>query len=281
MPSAASCCSQARKSARVSSASAPGPGPVMRGPGAGAAVAAVMMSGPALLGGLAGDAEPAQAETREDVRDEHGERERAGWCHAVAARMLGTLAAGAGSLAASSSAIAHRRGPLPAAPIPRTRRSTHPAVTHRGSRPAPSWPGRSVLRRVRQSPSEKPQLNGPERRALSGSAPPTDLGRSLRSRHQGDGRKRPPLTLETSADPAGLTARARPKARPGTRAARPRHLSKGRGADRGALVALHFLRLELQDGQLQWRMPRGRARMPSCPSAACRYTPRRPRACPE
>jgi hypothetical protein len=28
-----------------------------------------------------------------------------------------------------------------------------------------------------------------------------------------------PLTLETSADPAGLTARARPKARPETRAA--------------------------------------------------------------
>jgi hypothetical protein len=35
-----------------------------------------------------------------------------------------------------------------------------------------------------------------------------------------------PLTLETSASPAGLTARARPKARPGTRAARP--LYKGR-----------------------------------------------------
>ncbi len=37
-----------------------------------------------------------------------------------------------------------------------------------------------------------------------------------------------PLTLETSASPAGLTARARPEARPETRAARPRQLTKGR-----------------------------------------------------
>jgi hypothetical protein len=44
-------------------------------------------------------------------------------------------------------------------------------------------------------------------------------GRSLRSRRQGDGRKRPPLTPETSAAPAGLTARARPEARPEARAA--------------------------------------------------------------
>ncbi len=35
---------------------------------------------------------------------------------------------------ASSCAIAHRRGPLPATPMPRTGRSPHPAVTHRGSR---------------------------------------------------------------------------------------------------------------------------------------------------
>jgi len=34
---------------------------------------------------------------------------------------------------------------------------------------------------------------------------------------QGDGRKRPPLTPEIPAAAAGLTARARPKARPGTR----------------------------------------------------------------
>jgi hypothetical protein len=32
-----------------------------------------------------------------------------------------------------------------------------------------------------------------------------------------------PWTLETSASPAGLTARARPKARPGRRAANPRN----------------------------------------------------------
>jgi RyR domain len=56
----------------------------------------------------------------EDARDEHGERERAGQ-RAVAARVSGTLAAGGGAARPTSScAIAHRRGPLPAAPMPRT-----------------------------------------------------------------------------------------------------------------------------------------------------------------
>ena len=57
---------------------------------------------------------------------------------------------------------------------------------------------------------------GPERRALSGLAPPasTVLRIPLRGTRLGA-----PLTLETSASPAGLTARARPKARPGRRAA--------------------------------------------------------------
>ena len=44
----------------------------------------------------------------------------------------------------------------------------------------------------------------------------------------------PPLSAGASADPAGLTARARPKARPETRAANlpVRHLSEGRGKSR-------------------------------------------------
>jgi hypothetical protein len=64
---------------------------------------------------------PAQAETREDAQDEHGERERARQCRAEATRDVGdSRRTWLGSLAASSSAIAHRRGPLPAAPMPRT-----------------------------------------------------------------------------------------------------------------------------------------------------------------
>jgi hypothetical protein len=49
-------------------------------------------------------------------------------------RVMGTLAAGGrAAWPAASSAIAHRRGPLPAAPMPRTPPQHAPAVTHRGS----------------------------------------------------------------------------------------------------------------------------------------------------
>jgi uncharacterized protein with GYD domain len=57
----------------------------------------------------------------------------------------------------------------------------------------------------------------PERRAVYGSAPPASTVlriRAARGRACGA-----PLTPETSADPAGLTARARPEARPERRAA--------------------------------------------------------------
>ena len=73
---------------------------------------------------------------------------------------------------AASSAEAHRRGPLPAAPLPAPRRSTHPVVTRRGPARSASWPGWSSLRQVCRSPGERSQAPGPERRALSGSAPP-------------------------------------------------------------------------------------------------------------
>ncbi len=59
-------------------------------------------------------------------------------------KMLGTLAAGGGAAwPAASSAIAHRRGPLPAAPMPRTPpqhapRRNAPWVTR-----SASWPGQS------------------------------------------------------------------------------------------------------------------------------------------
>ena len=58
--------------------------------------------------------------------------------------VMGTLAAGGGAAwPASSSAVAHRRGPLPAAPMPRTR----PQHTPRRNAPwvmrSANWPGRS------------------------------------------------------------------------------------------------------------------------------------------
>jgi hypothetical protein len=87
---------------------------------------------------------------------------------------MGTLAAGGGAAwPAASCAAAHRRGPLPAAPLSRT-----PAVTRREAPRSASWPGgrhraRCTDRRAKghSSPCERPQLAGPERRALSGAAP--------------------------------------------------------------------------------------------------------------
>ena len=77
-----------------------------------------------------------------------------------------------GSLAGASSAIAHRLGPLPAAPSPRT----PPPRTPRGDAPYMTGPGELaglvVTRQVRQSPGEMITGTGPERRALSGLAPP-------------------------------------------------------------------------------------------------------------
>ena len=55
----------------------------------------------------------------------------------------GALAAGAGSLAASSCAIAHRRGPLPAAPMPRIRPQPAPRRNAPWVTRSASWPGRS------------------------------------------------------------------------------------------------------------------------------------------
>ena len=84
------------------------------------------------------------ADLAKDARDEHGERERAGQRRAVAAGDVGTPAVGGGAAwPASSRAIAHRRGPLPVAPMPRT----PPQHTPRRNAPwvmrSASWPGRS------------------------------------------------------------------------------------------------------------------------------------------
>jgi hypothetical protein len=86
--------------------------------------------------------------------------------------MSGTLAAGGGAARpASSCAIAHRRGPLPAAPMPRTPpqhapRRNAPWVTR-----SASWPDRSSRAKCAMS-RENVTVSGSERRALSGSAPP-------------------------------------------------------------------------------------------------------------
>ena len=71
--------------------------------------------------------------------------------------VVGTLAAGGGAAwPGSSCAGAHRRGPLPATPTPRTRPQPHPAVTHHGSCvPRASRAGSS--RRLHQSPDERSQ----------------------------------------------------------------------------------------------------------------------------
>jgi len=63
---------------------------------------------------------------------------------------------------------------------------------------------------------QKSQLTGSERRALSGSAPPAST--VLRIPLRGT-RLRRAVDPGASAGPAGLTARARPKARPDSRAA--------------------------------------------------------------
>jgi hypothetical protein len=178
---------------------------------------------------------PTTAETREDARGEHGERERAG----PVPRCSGQGGGGSrrrwrGSLArfllrdsASSRAAARR------ADAPPPRRSTHPAVTRRGSRAprvgragrhAPGTPiaGRKVTahragtpRIVRVGPSS---VKGTRRSFLTASQKRSS-GPTLE-------RRRP------NADPAGLTARARPEARPETRAANlreeARHVSEGR-----------------------------------------------------
>ena len=64
-------------------------------------------------------------------------------CRGGAARVRGNLAAGGAAWPASSCARAHRRGPLPATPLPRTRRAAHPHrnapyISRRASRPSQS-----------------------------------------------------------------------------------------------------------------------------------------------
>ena len=116
------------------------------------------------------------------------------------------------SLLRGSAPVAGRcpRADAPHTAAAPTRRNA-PRVT-RSARTSRSSRARCAKRRVK--------VTAPGRNATHYPGWPLQhQGRYLRSRRRGDGRKRPPLTLEPSASPAGLTARARPKARPRTRAA--------------------------------------------------------------
>ena len=123
-----------------------------------------------------------------------------------------------GSFRRALRAEALRRDELPRTAAPVTGRSRSPP-----SRPdaAPHEQGQAVT----LAPSapiavRKVTATGTERRALSRSAPPAsrapqDPFYPLRRKDLRD----PPLSAGASADPAGLTARARPEARPEARAA--------------------------------------------------------------
>jgi len=92
-----------------------------------------------------------------DARDEHGKRERAGSAAPWRQRVLGNPAAGGGAAwPASYCAIAHRRGPLPTAPMPRTPPQPAPAVTRRRSR-TPRASQAVVTRQVGQPSGESPR----------------------------------------------------------------------------------------------------------------------------
>ena len=99
---------------------------------------------------------------------------------------------------------------------------TAPPVTGRlgcppypAAAPASTTTEPSASRWIRQSPEER-HRHGSGTNALSGLAPPAYGASPSRYAGRAFGA---PLTLETSASPAGLTARARPKARPVGRAA--------------------------------------------------------------
>ena len=144
----------------------------------------------------------------------HGERERAGrvtrrggeGCWGLSPQVAGQP----GPLPLARERTG--RGPLPAAPMPRTRPQQHPAVTRRGScAPRAGRAGRLAP----GAPVAGRKITAPGRNAAHCPGRPLQRqGRSRSAASPGDGRKRPPLTPETSASPAGLTARARPEARP-------------------------------------------------------------------
>jgi hypothetical protein len=127
-------------------------------------------------------------------------------------------------------AIAHRRGTAAPAPTPRTQpqhapRRNVPWVTR-----SANWPSRPSCTRCADRWMKGHCSPGPEHRALSGLAPRASRAlpsvASLASQAQ-------TLDPGASTSPAGLTARARPEARPEGRAANLHSRTKRGG---GAII---------------------------------------------
>jgi hypothetical protein len=149
--------------------------------------------------------------------------------------------------------VAGQPGPLPLARertgagrcpprrYPAPRRTAHPAVTRRACAAPDELAGPVVIRHVRQSPCQRSQTPGRNaahcpRRPLHPQGHPKILSnRSAKTAPQ-KASSGPTLARGASADPAGLTARARPEARPIKRAA---NLSTSR-MDRRGLGLFHY-----------------------------------------
>jgi hypothetical protein len=138
----------------------------------------------------------------------------------------GTLAAGGGQPGpASSRAIAHRRGPLPAAPMPRAPPQHAPAVTLRGCPRSASWQDRSSHARcaIAGERSQAADRNAAHctGRPLHTQGHSKILSSCSAKTAPQKASSGPTLVRGATADPAGLTAGARPEARPHRRAAKP------------------------------------------------------------
>jgi hypothetical protein len=166
---------------------------------------------------------PATADLVEDARDVHGEAlNKPGSAAPGGQGWWGLSPQVGGSLArfllrdSAPSRAAARRADAPPEHAPRR---NAPWVTRsRAGRAGRLAPGVPVAGR-------KGQLTGPERRALSGSAPPASRALpSVASPRRWA--QAPTLDPGATADPAGLTARARPKARPNMARGEPQSIGR-------------------------------------------------------
>jgi hypothetical protein len=157
----------------------------------------------------------ARAMLAEDTWDVHEESlNDPGKCRATAARVVGVSPQVAGQPARASSAEAHRRGPLPAAPLPRARRSRAPPLRTVGRAFRASCPGRRATCADRPAKGHSHRAGTPRIVRLG----PSSLNGAPRPRCART-RLRRAVDPGDLCRPAGLTARARPQARPEARAA--------------------------------------------------------------
>ena len=170
----------------------------------------------------------------EDARDAHGEAfNEPRRCRAVAVRVAGSLAAGSGQPGPLPPARKRTgAGRCPPRRYPAPRRSTHAVVTRRGPARSASWPSWSSLRQVCRSPGERSQAPGRnaahcQGRPLHPQGHPEILSNRSAKPASQKASSGPTLARGASTDPAGLTARARPEARPYGRAANLREEDSG------------------------------------------------------